>query len=155
MKTVRAFSPLVLALCAAAMLGGCSGGTDSSGETAAPETTTPAAPAAEAVAYASLTGDAAAGEKAFGQCRACHQVVAGKNGLGPSLAGIVGRTAGQVTGFNYSAANKASGTVWNEDALYAFLEAPQKVMPGTKMAYAGMKKPQDRADVIAYLKTKS
>jgi cytochrome c len=153
MITARVFSSLLIGLCAAAALAGCSGGADSSSETSATESVTPAAAALEAVAYASLKGDAAAGEKTFGQCRACHQLIAGKNGIGPSLAGIVGRTAGKVAGFNYSVANKASGTVWSEDALYAFMEAPQKLMPGTKMAFAGLKKPQDRADVIAYLKT--
>jgi cytochrome c len=120
-----------------------------------------AAPAAEAAApaaavtYASLTGDAAKGEKVFAQCKACHVAEPGVNRVGPSLHGVVGRTAGTVAGFNYSKANKESGVTWNEDVLFTYLEAPQKFMPGTRMAFAGLKTPQDRADVIAYLKTKA
>ena len=140
-------------------LAACSGGEKKAEETAATEAAAPAdataAAAATPVAYASLTGDAAAGEKTFAQCKACHQAVVGKNGVGPSLAGIVGRIAGQVAGFSYSAANKDSGVVWKEETMFEYLEAPQKFMPGTKMAFAGLKKPQDRANVIAYLKTKS
>ena len=168
MKKSNSFSSLMIASVAALSLAACSGGEKKAEEAAAPEAAAPAdataaapaadtaaAPAAAApVAYASLTGDAAAGEKTFAQCKACHQVEAGKNGVGPSLAGIVGRTAGQVAGFNYSAANKGSSVTWSEETLFEYLEAPQKFMPGTKMAFAGLKKPQDRANVIAYLKTK-
>ena len=160
MKKSNSFSSLMIASVAALSLAACSGGEKKAEEAAAPEAAAPAdataaAPAAAApVAYASLTGDAAAGEKTFAQCKACHQIEAGKNGVGPSLAGIVGRTAGQVAGFNYSAANKGSGVTWSEETLFEYLEAPQKFMPGTKMAFAGLKKPQDRANVIAYLKTK-
>ncbi|MFZ4383206.1 MAG: c-type cytochrome [Sandarakinorhabdus sp.] len=117
---------------------------------------TPAVQAAPAaVSYSSLTGDAAQGEVVFAQCKACHVVDAGKNRVGPSLWAVVGRTAGTVPGFTYSKANKDSGVAWTEDVLYKYLEAPQKFMPGTKMAFGGLKKPQDRADVIAYLKTKA
>ncbi len=132
------------------------GGAEKAPDAAAPADTTaapaadPAAPAA-AVTLASLTGDAAAGETVFKQCMACHVVTPGQNRVGPSLHGIVGRTAGQVAGFNYSTANKTSGKVWDKETLFAYLEAPQKYIPGTKMAFAGLKKPQDRADVIAYL----
>ncbi|WP_439544705.1 c-type cytochrome [Sandarakinorhabdus sp.] len=112
-----------------------------------------AAPAATAVSYSSLTGDAAKGEKLFAQCKACHVVEEGKNRVGPSLYGVVGRTAGTVAGYTYSKANKESGVAWSEDVLFTYLEAPQKFMPGTKMAFGGLKQPQDRADVIAYLKT--
>lgn len=112
-----------------------------------------AAPAATSVSYSSLAGDAAKGEKVFAQCRACHVVEEGKNRVGPSLYGVVGRTAGTVAGYTYSKANKESGVTWSEDVLFTYLEAPQKFMPGTKMAFGGLKQPQDRADVIAYLKT--
>ncbi|WP_408014961.1 c-type cytochrome [Sandarakinorhabdus rubra] len=114
----------------------------------------PAAPAA-GVTYASLTGDAAKGEKVFAQCKACHVAEAGKNRVGPSLWAVVGRKSGSVAGFNYSKANKESGVTWSEDVLFTYLEAPAKFMPGTRMAFAGLKNPQDRADVIAYLKTKA
>lgn len=147
----------------------CSGGSNesSSGEStatpapAATETAPAAAPAAEPAAaaapveYAALTGDAAAGEKTFLQCKACHVLDEGVNRVGPSLHGIIGRTAGSVAGYSYSAANKNSGITWTEEELFRYLEAPQKVVPGTKMAFAGLKKPQDRANVIAYLKTAS
>lgn len=118
-------------------------------------TPTAAAPSAGGVTFASLTGDAAKGEKVFGQCRTCHVVEAGVNRVGPSLWGVVGRKAGSIENFKYSPANKNSGFVWTEDQLFAYLEAPQKVLKGTYMAFAGLKKPQDRADVIAYLKTKA
>jgi len=131
-------------------------------EAPAAEAAAPEAPAAEAAAapaagvtLASLTGDAAKGEKVFAQCKACHVAEAGKNRVGPSLWAVVGRTAGTVPGFNYSKANKESGVTWSEDVLFTYLEAPAKFMPGTRMAFAGLKNPQDRADVIAYLKTKA
>ncbi|MEK6638974.1 MAG: cytochrome c family protein [Pseudomonadota bacterium] len=166
MKKFNSFSSFMVVTVAALSLAGCSGGEKKAEEAAMTETgapadtatpaETPAVPAeATPVAYASLTGDPVAGEKIFGQCKACHQLVEGKNGVGPSLHGIIGRTAGQTVGFNYSAANKSSGVVWKEEAMFEYLEAPQKFMKGTKMAFAGLKKPQDRADVIAYLKTKS
>ncbi len=116
-------------------------------------TTTTTDAAAGGVTYASLTGDAAKGEKVFGQCRTCHVVQQGVNRVGPSLYGVVGRKSGAIEGYKYSVANKNSGYTWTEDQLFTYLEAPQKVMPGTKMAFGGLKKPQDRADVIAYLKT--
>lgn len=135
-------------------------------DTATTDTATEAAPAAEdtaasdapaepTVTFASLTGDPAKGERVFGQCRACHVADPGVNRVGPSLHGIVGRTAGSIEGFRYSAANKNSGLVWSEEQLFTYLEAPQRTIPGTTMAFAGLKNPQDRADVIAYLKTRA
>ncbi|WP_439533282.1 c-type cytochrome [Polymorphobacter sp.] len=120
-----------------------------------PAATEAAAPAEATVSYASLTGDAAKGERVFAQCKACHVVEAGVNRVGPSLAAVVGRTAGSIEGFKYSPANKNSGLVWTEEQLFTYLEAPQKTIPGTYMAFAGLKNPQDRADVIAFLKTKA
>jgi cytochrome c len=134
---------------------------------AAPEATAPAAepaaapvaaapPAATAaVTLASLTGDPVKGEKVFGQCKTCHVAEKGVNRVGPSLWGVVGRHSGSIEGFKYSPANKNSGLTWTPDELFAYLEAPQKVVKGTYMAFAGLKNPQDRADVIAYLKTKA
>lgn len=107
-------------------------------------------PAAD-VAFADLTGDAAAGETVFAQCRTCHLVEEGKNGVGPSLYGIIGRASGSIEGFNYSDANKASGVTWTPEVMFEYLEAPREFMPGTRMAFPGLKNPQDRADVIAYL----
>lgn len=149
-----------LGLIALTPLSACSGGEQEpdqtpveatpTANTAAP-TTAPALP----VAYASLTGDAAKGEKIFIQCRSCHTLDAGVNRVGPSLHAIVGSAAGQVADYNYSDANKKSGLTWDEETLFAYLAAPQKTVPGTKMAFAGLPQPQDRADLIAYLKTAS
>ena len=148
---------LLTPMAALALLGACSGGADKSDEAPAPTgetatTTTDAAPAATAT-YASLTGVEANGEKLFRQCMTCHSIKAGENRVGPSLHGIVGRPSGQVAGFNYSTANKSLGKVWDEQTIFTYLESPQKFVPGTKMAFAGLKAPQDRADLIAYLKT--
>lgn len=121
---------------------------------AVPATETAAAPAA-GVTLASLTGDATKGEQVFGQCKTCHVAEKGVNRVGPSLWGVVGRKAGSIENFKYSPANKNSGFTWTEEQLFTYLEAPQKVIPGTYMAFAGLKKPQDRADVIAFLKTKA
>lgn len=163
MKNKATFSTLLISAAALALVG-CSGGETETEDTASTETAAPAAnetaaaePAATAttVAYSTLTGDAVKGEKVFVQCKTCHVVDPGQNRVGPSLAALIGRKAGTVEGFNYSAANKNSGKTWDEETLYTYLEAPQKFMPGTKMAFAGLKNPQDRADVIAYLKTKS
>ncbi|HEX7967040.1 MAG TPA: cytochrome c family protein, partial [Stellaceae bacterium] len=82
----------------------------------------------------------------------CHTVEAGKNKIGPSLAGIVGRKAGTAPGFSYSDANKKSGVTWDEATLDAYLTDPRKFMPGTKMVFAGLKNPDDRKAIIAYLK---
>ena len=98
-------------------------------------------------------GNAAAGQKVFVQCKTCHVTTAGVNRIGPSLHAIVGRKSGSVPKYTYSAANKNSKLVWSEAVLFKYLEAPRKFMPGTKMSFAGLKKPQDRADVIAWLKT--
>lgn len=105
---------------------------------------------AKGVAY---TGNATGGENTFKQCALCHSAKAGENKIGPTLFGIVGRKAGTSAGYNFSPANKASGITWSEQALFDYLENPRAKMPGTKMGYAGLKKPQDRANLIAYLKT--
>jgi cytochrome c len=97
--------------------------------------------------------DAAAGEKDFVVCRACHQIGPNaKNSLGPELNGVVGRKAGTVSGFNYSAANKNSGITWDEATLEKYLANPQAVVHGTKMLFPGLKDPQKTKDVIAFLK---
>lgn len=96
--------------------------------------------------------DAAAGEKIFAQCKACHQIGEGaKNGVGPVLNGIVGRKSGSIEGYNYTDANKNSGLTWDDATLMSYLENPKTKIPGTKMVYAGLKEEQRRKDLIAYL----
>lgn len=117
------------------------------------------AAATVAVALASapaLAQDAESGQDVFKQCRACHQIGAGaKNLVGPQLNAIIGRKVSAIEDFNYSQASKdtaAKGTVWTEETLDKYLENPIAFMPGTKMAYAGVKDAGDRKDLIAYLK---
>ena len=104
------------------------------------------------VSGGAYAGDADAGKKVFNKCKACHTVNAGgKNRVGPNLHGVVGRAAGAVEGFKYSKAMADSGVTWTEDQLDAYLENPRKAMKGTKMAFPGLKKADDRANVIAYI----
>lgn len=119
----------------------------------APAAAAPAPAAAAPAAETASAGNAANGAKLFAQCRICHAVEPGKNGLGPSLHGVVGRTAGTLAGFNFSNAMKGSGVVWTEETLSDYLRAPMKFMPGTKMAYAGMANETQRADMYAYLES--
>ena len=97
-------------------------------------------------------GDAAKGKKVFNKCKACHSLKAGKNKIGPSLNGIIGRASASVEGFKYSKAMKAANLTWDEETLEKYLTKPKKFLPGTKMAFAGLKKETQRDDVIAYLK---
>ena len=104
-----------------------------------------------ATAQASAAGDAGRGNTLFTRCSSCHSVTE-QNKVGPHLSGVFGRTAGTVAGASYSKAMTASGMTWDEQALDAFLAEPTRVLPGTTMS-ARLPNPQDRADVIAYLKT--
>lgn len=98
--------------------------------------------------------DAAAGEKVFLVCRACHQVGDNaKNAVGPVLNGLFGRKAGSVEGYNYSEANKKSGITWTEEEFTKYIQDPKAVVPGTKMAFAGLKDEKKIKDLIAYLHT--
>lgn len=161
-------------------LAACSGGAEKEADTSTTETTAAAAntadaaPAADAAGaaggsaapapddvatvsgaqFASFTGDPAAGEKVFIQCKTCHVTDPGQNRIGPSLHQVVGRTAGTVAGYTYSPANKNSGITWTKEKLFQYLENPQRVVPGTKMAFAGIPDAQKRADLIAWLATK-
>jgi len=149
-----------------AMLAACTGGSEGETDTSAQaEATTPAAPAGPPAAtdissldgtvLANFTGNAANGKEVFAQCRMCHVMDAGVNKIGPSLHDIIGRTAGTAPGYTYSAANAGAGFVWTKEKLFQFLEKPTRVIPQTKMIYAGLPDAQKRADLIAYLETPS
>jgi cytochrome c len=97
--------------------------------------------------------DAAAGEKVFAVCKACHQIgETAKNGVGPILNGIIGRKSGSIAGYSYSAANKDSGITWDEATFREYIKDPKAKIPGTKMIYAGLKDEQKTSDLIAFLK---
>ncbi len=113
---------------------------------------TPAAPKAAATpAPAGVEGDVVHGRQVFKKCQACHSMDPGKNLLGPSLAGIVGTKAGEVPNYTFSTAMKQSGITWTPEKLDAYLLDPQKVVPGNKMPFPGLKTEADRTDVIAFL----
>ncbi len=101
-------------------------------------------------------GDPARGAKIFRMCMACHTVKkGGPNRIGPNLHGVVGRKIASVPGFNYSPALKKHEGVWDEKTLDAWLANPRQFAPGNRMAFAGVRRPQDRKDLIAYLKSMS
>jgi cytochrome c len=106
-----------------------------------------------AVDFAALVAaaDPAKGQKLFGKCKACHKLTDGANGVGPFLWGVVGRPIGAAAGFNYSDGMANHGGDWSLDNLLGFLEAPKTWSPGTKMAFKGLPKIEDRIDVIVYL----
>ena len=95
-------------------------------------------------------GNAERGEEIYTRCMACHTLAHDR--VGPRHCGLFGRKAGSVANYQYSTAMKKYGVTWNEETLDHFIENPMKTVPGTKMGYAGVKDPQERADLIAYLK---
>lgn len=100
-------------------------------------------------------GDAAKGEKVYLKCKTCHDIDKGVNKVGPTLKGLVGRKAAAVPDFKYSEAmiaKGAEGVVWDEATLTAYLPDPKAFVPKTKMVFAGIKKPEDIKDLIAFLK---
>jgi cytochrome c len=102
--------------------------------------------------------DAAAGEKVFAKCKICHVADKDQNKVGPSLHGVIGRTAGTHPGFKYSPAMieaGKSGIVWDEATLTKYLHDPKAMVKGTKMAFPGLKDDKDIANVIAYLEQES
>lgn len=100
------------------------------------------------------TGDATKGKEVFNRCAICHSNTKGApNKIGPNLFGVVGRKAGTEPGFSYSAAVKSSGVTWSEANLDKWLTSPGRFIPGNRMPFAGLPSADQRADVIAYLKT--
>jgi cytochrome c len=107
-----------------------------------------------AVSATAWAGDPAAGQAVFKtQCGICHSIVQGKNMVGPSLFGVIGRKSGSVAGFHYSAANRDADIIWDAAILDKYLAAPREVVPGTIMTFPGLTDDEKRADVIAYLGT--
>lgn len=103
---------------------------------------------------ADSAGDPEAGKKVFNKCKACHQLESDSHRIGPSLMNVIGRTAGTAEGFKYSKGMIAygeSGVVWSEEALVEYLEKPRESVEGTKMAFPGLKKIEDRQNVAAYI----
>jgi cytochrome c len=162
MVNTKALACLALSAMLAACSGGSEGETDTSTQADASVPDAPAGPPAatdmstlDGTSFANVTGNAANGKLVFAQCRTCHVTDAGVNKIGPSLHNIIGRTAGTVPGYTYSAANAGAGFVWTKEKLFQYLEKPQRVIPKTKMIYAGLPDAQKRADLIAYLETPS
>ena len=101
-----------------------------------------------------LAADPANGRIVFARCAICHTVdKGGPNGLGPNLFGVVGRKAASLSNFMYSGALKGAGITWTPDKLKAWVAGPQRVVPGTKMAFGGISNPHQVDDVVAYLQT--
>ena len=102
-------------------------------------------------AMAQAQGDAKSGQTVFLQCKACHSLDAGKNGIGPSLHGLFGRKSGTAPNYNYSDAMKKADITWSADTLFKYLADPKAFVPGDKMSFPGVKDEQKRRDVIVYL----
>lgn len=124
-------------------------------DTGADEAHAEEAPVEEGPSFDELmaAADVAAGEKLFKKCKACHKLEDGANATGPSLFGIVGRDVAIGEGFSYSAPMADLGGAWTAERMNEFLTKPKDMVPGTKMSFAGLKKPGQRADLIAYLAT--
>jgi cytochrome c len=122
-------------------------------------TSTSAAPAEEALPdFGTVlpTADAAAGQKISSRCEQCHDLSkGGPNKIGPNLWGVVGRARATHEGFSYSGAMSADHSPWTLDKLFKFLKSPAAVVPGTKMSFAGLRSPQDRINLLAWLRTQS
>jgi cytochrome c len=120
---------------------------------------TSAAPAEEALPdFGTVlpTADAAAGQKISSRCEQCHDLSkGGPNKIGPNLWGVVGRARATHEGFSYSGAMSADHSPWTFDKLFKFLKSPAAVVPGTKMSFAGLRSPQDRINLLAWLRTQS
>ncbi len=103
--------------------------------------------------HAATADDVKAGEAAFKKCALCHTTEAGKNKVGPSLFGVVGRKSASLENYNYSDAMKKFDQTWDPPTLEAYLANPRAAVPGTKMIFPGLKEKNERDDVIAYLET--
>lgn len=139
--------PNAIAAAALALtLSACGSPSDNKAEDAAASPTPSAAATTAAVA-------AGAKPAAFGQCAACHATEPGKHGVGPSLAGVYGTKSGEIPGYAFSEAMKTANLTWDDKTLDEYLTNPMKMVPGTKMTFAGLPDPAQRKAVIEYLKT--
>jgi len=141
---MRKFILLAALLSATCLLSACGGESKQAEPTAEPGQTGAPEPAAPVPA---------ARPASFGLCAMCHSDEAGRNGLGPSLFGVVGRQSGAVPGYSYSPAMKSANLSWDEAVIDRYLQDPRAVVPGTKMTFAGVKDAEKRAEIIAYLAT--
>lgn len=148
MSRTGSIAPLALVLAPALLLAACGSeqpaATGDAASAAGPAAASPASSPASALAAAPA---------AFGQCAACHSLEPGKHGIGPSLVGIYGTKAGDIPGYAFSPQLKASGLTWDDATLDKWLAGPMKLVPGTKMTYAGLSDAGKRAQLIAWLKT--
>jgi len=161
------FKASVAAISASLLLTACGGESPTSSEPTAQDTSTPATPvAAETAApveqeaseaFAALpepyrSADYNRGRRTFKLCQSCHTLnEGGQNLVGPNLYGVFGREIGAVEGFTYSKAVQESDLVWTPEVLAEWLESPRNFLPGNKMSFAGVRKPDDRTAVIAYI----
>lgn len=148
---------LLVALFLSLFISACAQDSDAPAEAAAAaEAAVAKAEEMAAVAAGELTGDPTKGKRFYIFCQACHTLNAGgMNKVGPNLHGIVGAPAAQVEGFVYSEALSNSGITWDEEMLDKWITRPAEAVPGTTMVFAGISDPQQRADLIAYLKSAS
>ena len=131
-------------------------GLETGTETAAAATETASADAGTSLALLLASADIAAGEKAVRKCVACHTFDQdGANKVGPNLWNIIAQPVAAKSGFNYSSAMAELGGDWDYDRMDAFLQAPRKYVPGTKMSFAGVRKEQERANIILYMRSLS
>lgn len=146
MRLITTLAATTLALA----LAGCGSPAEDKAADTAPAADS-AAPAAEPTAAATT----AAGGKpvSFAQCAACHSVEPGKHGVGPSLAGVYGTKSGELAGYAFSDAMKNANLTWDDATLDAYLANPMKMVPGTKMTFAGMPDAAKRKEIIEYMKT--
>ncbi len=133
-------------------LSACGGSEDSTAPAGAASSAPAAAVEEMDLSEMLANADIKRGETLYFQCRACHTLgEGGAHKVGPNLYGMFGRKAGQAAGFTYSDAVKNSDVVWSAETVSGWLEQPADFLPGNIMVFVGVKKPQDRANLIAYL----
>jgi len=144
----------LISVSAALLLAACAA--DNSATSVPNSASTPAPAAAPTQQVAAAADPLARGARLYKRCQTCHTLEQdGRHRVGPNMWNLFGSTAGQKEGFAYSKAMSESGIVWDEETLSAYIENPRKFMPGNRMSYAGLRKPEDRAAVLAFIKAKT